>query len=412
MTFLERYLSKQRLYSDLIQSSPEQNLILSVVIPVHNEPDILPTLNALANCDPTQNGVEVILVINASEVASDEIKQQNQFTKDVIDGFVSMYCGQLKFHCILNNELPKKHAGVGLARKMGMDEAVARFAKINQEKGIIVCFDADCTCAPNYLKDIEKAFIKHSPTAMSIRFEHPLNGEEYSAQIYDYITDYELHLRVYKNAITYAGLPYGYHTVGSSMAVNVLDYCKQGGMNKRKAGEDFYFLQKFIQLGPIYELNTTCVYPSPRVSDRVPFGTGRAIGERVASKEIQFLTYSMHSFYDLKKLTNCVAGFYESFDKIAQLPETIVSFIGMENILAKLKEIKRESASEATFVKRFYAWFDAFQLLKYVHYTRDHHYPNESINQVAKELLTLLAVANIPNNNHDLLLAFRKVDNN
>ena len=132
-------------------------------------------------------------------------------------------------------------------------------------------------------------------------------------------------------------------------------------MNKRKAGEDFYFMQKFIQLGPIYELNSTCVYPSPRVSDRVPFGTGRAIGERVNGSVDHLLTYNMQSFYDLKELTSVVPKFYESFDEIVRLPVAIKCFFKEENLISKLLEIKRESASLTTFVKRFYAWFDAFQ---------------------------------------------------
>ena len=308
--------------------------------------------------------------------------------------------------------MPQKHAGVGLARKIGMDEAVSRFAKIKQDKGIIVCFDADCTCAPNYLIEIENAFKKYAPKAMSIRFEHPLSGVEFDQKIYDYITDYELHLRVYKNAIAFAGLPYGYHTVGSSMAVSVMDYCKQGGMNKRKAGEDFYFMQKFIQLGPIYELNSTCVYPSPRVSDRVPFGTGRAIGERVNGSVDHLLTYNMQSFYDLKELTSVVPKFYESFDEIVRLPVAIKCFFKEENLISKLLEIKRESASLTTFVKRFYAWFDAFQLLKFVHFARDEFYPNQPINSVAQQLLIDLKQNNVSVNNTDLLRTYRAIDFN
>ncbi|MBR9831132.1 glycosyltransferase family 2 protein [bacterium] len=412
MSVLDSYLSKQRVYSDFISSPPSQNLLLSVVIPVHNEPDILSTLKALANCEPTNGRVEVILVINASEQASENVKQQNLHIVNIIEKFVASYSGELDFHYILNNDLPQKHAGVGLARKIGMDEAVSRFAKIKQDKGIIVCFDADCTCAPNYLIEIENAFKKYAPKAMSIRFEHPLSGVEFDQRIYDYITDYELHLRVYKNAIAFAGLPYGYHTVGSSMAVSVMDYCKQGGMNKRKAGEDFYFMQKFIQLGPIYELNSTCVYPSPRVSDRVPFGTGRAIGERVNGSVDHLLTYNMQSFYDLKELTSMVPKFYESFDEIVRLPVAIKCFFKEENLISKLLEIKRESASLTTFVKRFYAWFDAFQLLKFVHFARDEFYPNQPINLVAHQLLIDLKQNNVSGNNTDLLRTYRAIDFN
>lgn len=47
--------------------------------------------------------------------------------------------------------LPNKDAGVGLARKIGMDEACYRFESINKN-GIILCFDADCSCHPDFLK--------------------------------------------------------------------------------------------------------------------------------------------------------------------------------------------------------------------------------------------------------------------
>ena len=33
--------------------------------------------------------------------------------------------------------------GVGLARKIGMDEACYRFHKVRRSRGIIACFDAD-----------------------------------------------------------------------------------------------------------------------------------------------------------------------------------------------------------------------------------------------------------------------------
>ncbi len=37
-------------------------------------------------------------------------------------------------------------------------------------------------------------------------------------------------------------LPY----VGSALAVKALQYVKAGGMNRKQAGEDFYFVQKLV----------------------------------------------------------------------------------------------------------------------------------------------------------------------
>jgi hypothetical protein len=48
-------------------------------------------------------------------------------------------------------------------------------------------------------------------------------------------------------------------------------------MNKRAAGEDFYFLNKLAKVGRIDYIRETCVHPSARVSTRVPFGTGKRI---------------------------------------------------------------------------------------------------------------------------------------
>ena len=54
---------------------------------------------------------------------------------------------------------------------------------------------------------------------------------------------------------------------------------KQDGLNKKQAGEDFYFLQKIMPMGNYFELNSTTVHPSSRTSDRVPFGTGPIINQ-------------------------------------------------------------------------------------------------------------------------------------
>ena len=82
----------------------------------------------------------------------------------------------------------------------------------------------------------------------SIYFEHPLHGP-LEPKVYEAIAAYELHLRYYVQALRYAAFPYAHHTIGSSMAVRADAYAKQGGMNKRQAGEDFYFLHKIIPLG-------------------------------------------------------------------------------------------------------------------------------------------------------------------
>jgi hypothetical protein len=56
-------------------------------------------------------------------------------------------------------------------------------------------------------------------------------------------------------------------------------YQKYGGMAPRQAGEDFYFINKIAMHGNVGEINDTTIFPSSRISDRVPFGTGDALGK-------------------------------------------------------------------------------------------------------------------------------------
>ena len=51
-----------------------------VVIPCHDEPDLVGALERLANCEPPLGQVEVIVVINSSEKNSAEVALQNQHT--------------------------------------------------------------------------------------------------------------------------------------------------------------------------------------------------------------------------------------------------------------------------------------------------------------------------------------------
>ncbi len=405
------YLKKQQFQLPVLTTKPKLDLGLVVVIPVHNEPNIEPTLTAIASCTPPECAVEVLLVFNSSATADEAIKAQNRRGVEVLELFKSTYNGPFTFYALVNEELPPKHAGVGLARKIGMDEAINRFILAENEEGIICCFDADATCTRNYMQEVFNHFQRYpKQVACSIHFEHPLAGGEFSPTIYEYIIDYELHLRVYKNAMKYAGLPYAFHTVGSSMAVKAIDYGKQGGMNKRKAGEDFYFLQKFIQLGKVGEITSAKVIPSPRISDRVPFGTGRAIGERMESKSATYDSYAMDSFHLIKKVVDALPSIYSDDQQVTLLPSIFLAYYGTDKLLEVVQSARKETTNYTNFVKRFYRFFDAFQVLKFVHYLRDHHYPNQPIGEVALELIQVNGYADKWTTNKELLEVFRKID--
>ncbi|NRB49384.1 MAG: glycosyltransferase family 2 protein [Saprospiraceae bacterium] len=391
---MNQYLQQRTLFAPLIYRKPSLNLGMVVVIPAYDEPFLLLSLMNLSRCTLPLCDVEVIVVINNSEQSSQAVRDCNQETYlKALQWAKKNNKHRIKFHILYVPDLPSKSAGVGLARKIGMDEACWRLMKIKNKKGVIVCFDADSRCETNYFLALEEHFKNHPKTpACNIYFEHPIHGAEHEDEVYEAIVPYELHLRYYIQAQRLAGFPHAYHTVGSSMAVRVMAYQQQGGMNKRKAGEDFYFLHKFISLGRFSECLSTKVIPSPRPSHRVPFGTGRAVNEIVASSGT-YDTYHLSSFFDLKNLFDLVPALYkaeveEYEDMVAELPASIQDFLTQVDYLSKWQEIKINTASRKAFITRFYKWFNAFMLMKYVHFARDHHYPNIPVGEAAARLLT------------------------
>jgi glycosyltransferase involved in cell wall biosynthesis len=405
-----RYLEKHAVYGPLIPVPANEQLFLSVVIPCYNEPDLLRTLNSLRNCIPTRFPAEVIVVFNASKDNSEAILRNEKSEKEFDKWESKNRSDHIRFFKIVKNDLETKHAGVGLARKIGMDEAVRRFESIKNHEGVIVCLDADCTVSRNYLREIEQFFIAEpKATGCSIYFEHPVEGNEFEEEVYRAITAYELYLRYYHAGLKWSGYPYCFQTIGSCMAVRSHRYQKAGGMNRRKAGEDFYFLHKIFPAGNFFELNTTCVYPSPRPSLRVPFGTGSTV-HKVISRNHQIKAFNLQSFTDLKAM-NALAGQLYDFDYrewIKSLPLSVKKFFEIQKAEEKIGEIKANAASNSTFIKRFYTWFDGLLLLQYFHFCRDYFYPDEPLEKSSTALISRIYNKALPEDEKQALLFFRE----
>ncbi len=382
------YLEKHRFLPRQISLTPHPSLNFIITIPCHDEFHLDKTLESLEACHSIPAGIEVIIVINAGQHHPANIHRQNERTLNWLNTWKTAYTRKLTYHAIYVQDLPRKHAGVGLARKIAMDEAVDRFSQAESEDGIIACLDADCTVADNYLAEVYRCF--HTPPypqASSIYFEHPLSGHEYAPDVYEGIVYYELFLRYYIQGLRYAGFPYAYHTIGSSMAVTSQAYQHKGGMNRKKAGEDFYFLHKFIPSGRFAEIHSTTVFPAPRPSQKVPFGTGRAIKDWLSGAKNLEYAYALQSFLDLKKLLRQVPHLFDHPPEY--LPGSISNFLKNYDFSVKLEEIRQHVASRSAFCRRFFQWFDALKALKYIHFARDEYYPDEPLSQVARQLYQL-----------------------
>ena len=400
-----------------IATPPRPDLGIVVVIPCFNEPDLIRSLESLWLCERSDCAVEVIVVVNSPAGCSEEIRSRNQATLKTATEWIAEHCDpRLAVRLLHFPELPPKQAGVGLARKIGMDEALRRFDDVARLEGVIVGYDADCGCERNYLTTIEQHFQQNPQSpGCSIYFEHPLSGP-LSPQVYEAVGAYELHLRYYVRALRYAGFPHAHHTIGSCIAVRADVYREQGGMNKRKAGEDFYFLHKVIPLGGFTDLTETTVIPSARPSDRVPFGTGKAVRSFLTGQEI--MTYPLEAFLDLKCCFERVAEIYRrgkvpAGEKLEGLPVSMRDFFAEQRFADALEEICENTSSEAAFRKRFFRWFDGFRAMKSIHHARDRFYGEGRVGEQAARLLARSTPgrgAGAASSLRDLLQIYRELD--
>jgi hypothetical protein len=407
---LSNYLTRKKITKSLIEETPSKDIKMIIAIPAYNEPELITTLESLRDSKLPDCSVEVIILINHNKKTDTEIKRCNEQTFiDVNHWIKSASNKKLKFHCLLDADLPVKHSGVGVARKIIMDEAVRRFAMANNNNGIIVSLDADTLVSNNYLYDICNNFTQDVKlNCATFYFEHTIDShlDEKNKQA---IILYELYLRYFKQALKYTGFPFAFHTIGSAFAVRATVYAKQGGMNRKQGGEDFYFLHKIFPLGNCKEINSIKVYPSSRVSDRVPFGTGPAIKKIMCDNDL--LTYNPLFFTYIKELFAETPYLYNADNKhinsvFDNLDISLQKFIGKDIFEEKIDEINKNTSTKEMFISRFYQWFNAFTIIKYLNST-DKSIP---IIDAVTEFLSYKNISYKNKNGLELLILFRNME--
>ena len=343
-----------------------------IVIPCYKEPELNRTVQSLLDCDRGDFSVEIILLINSYRIDSDEVLAMNRDTYRQMTAFASKNNSPaFAFTPLWVENLPGHQTGAGLPRKLGMEEAIRH---LNGDKaGIIVSLDADCSVATNYLTEIYRNFKEYRLNSATLEFHHPVEHLDASDPLRIATSNYENYLRYYRRALEFCGYPYPYFTIGSAFAVTAETYLKAGGMGKQQSGEDFYFLQKVFPLGKTRFIDTTCVYPAARVSDRVPFGTGPALQKMLAENQLSKFTYQIDAFRALKTFFSKLDMFFKKTEKeieesIQNLPDYLLFFLKEDNFLSKTEEINKHTASLPNFRKRFFAYFNAFKILKYLNF--------------------------------------------
>jgi len=313
--------------------------------------------------------------------------------------------------------------GVGLARKTGADLAACLIHERRVRSPWIHCTDADVRLPQRYFtcsSALSDATAKDT-AALVYPFRHSIAAEKpdgdianiHRHNIMQVTRLYEYSLRYYVAGLSFAHSPYAFHTIGSTMAVNAVHYAKVRGFPRRQAGEDFYLLNKLAKVGSVMQLSAEkdCepIDVAARLSDRVPFGTGAAVGKIMELEDParEFLLYHPSVFGLLRSWLGSLPAFWQSRSSdigaiLSQAPVTgqqgsfsnhsaldlQVLIGGLEELSATeaLQHALRQSADARQFKRQMHTWFDAFRTLKLIHYLRDHHLPSIGFEVLVTEL--------------------------
>lgn len=338
----------------------------AVVLPALAEEQALPdALRALAANPPELLAQFLILVVvnNRSSTAADFREENQRVLRRLAAPDPSWATLRLAWVDAASPglELPDKD-GVGLARKIGFDLVLTHLDWSGDP--LLVSLDADTLVQPDYLPALVAHFRDNPAGGAVIPFQHRRAPTPAAQEAIDL---YELYLRHYVLGLRLAGSPYAYASVGSALACRASAYVAAGGMNRRTAGEDFYFLQHLAKTGGVAQVRGTLVHPAPRVSTRTPFGTGPSVAalQRGEAGGVRF--YSVHSFEVLRRWLESarVLGARPGEEALAgarDLSPVLADFL-RRNAFAQVWERLRlqHQGAPARLTKAFHEWFDALK---------------------------------------------------
>jgi hypothetical protein len=119
----------------------------------------------------------------------------------------------------------------------------------------------------------------------------------------------------------------------------------------------------------------------------------------IESAEEVFFTYNLDSFKELKYLFELSNDLFkisiEEFEVLLKkLPECITDFLNKNDFHKAIQEINKNSSKIETFTKRFFDWFNAFRILKYLNFAHENYYQKQVLLIEAEKLIGLLSLKN------------------
>ena len=361
-SLIDKYITKRGLVGPWGISSMPLNFFQDIVIiPAYAELEYIGhTLDSLSECEVDSfDSILVVVVVNNETDAHSKILNNNQKTLSNLKKRNDLFSLVVIDASSDGMSIPKKHAGVGMARRIGMDFAL-RFA---YPHSLLFCLDADSLVAPTYFREIQSHFNGTDSVAAVVEFSHSNNK---NLHLETAIRQYEAFLRSTAKNLTEAGSPFGYVSMGSTIICKSDAYASIGGMPRRKATEDFYFLQEFAKFKRVDKINSTLVYPSSRESERVYLGTGFRMSQANKGKKLGDLYYPIEAFSVLKGwLLIAMGGYKEDIDEILmktrKLSSILYDYLMEENIKKIWDPLRESSPTDIHFQKQFHRWFDALK---------------------------------------------------
>lgn len=372
----------------------------AVVIPALAERVHLPlTIESLTSSVPTDilDDTIVVVVVNNRPPELGDAANQIELMEQIDDNAQTLKwledksaSGALPLAWIdassSGHELPH-WGGVGLARKIGCDSALAFLLGLKKpialDDFIFFSLDADTIVSPDYLETAGHELMKSGCAGGVISFKHQKADSPESQAAID---EYEAFLNYYVEGLRWAGSPYAFHTIGSCICFTASGYIRANGFAaRRQAGEDFYFCVEIAKTGGICEINKTMVFPSARISRRVPFGTGKRMAEAVLNGREVILAYDFRVFVCLRELLTAVSTYTDAGDDriyAALTNHATREFLESRGFPGIWGRFQRQYKTRDALLDAFHRWFDGFVTLKYIHWLTEKEWPRRPLEEI------------------------------
>ena len=372
MQVVQAYMKKRGIAGPWkIDPKPDKKFHQAVVIPAYGEAELLPhTLTSLDKNDALiLKDTLVIVVINNAVHSVESILKNNQTTLNNLKSTQYNYTLGIVDATSSGFELPDKQAGVGLARKIGMDLSLPH---LSSPESLIFCTDADTIVSKDYIEKVLTYFDTNRVQAAVVGFRHLESNDKKQEKA---IRQYEIYLLTTAEKMRETGSPYGYVAMGSTMVCTVEAYCAVGGMPRKKATEDFYFLQELAKFCGVQTIPEILVQPSSRLISRVYLGTGSRMKQVQDGFDINTLYYSDKSFHLLSNWIDLGSNAWKMElsllnKKTSAINPSLTNFLQREGIEDIWSNLQTNVPSEFHFTEQFHRWFDGLKTIRLLkHFT-------------------------------------------